>query len=168
MKNVRLIISIHDIAMEGDRWCSNYIWVINNFIRLLRYLYIWGLTVVGFHMMTSSNGNIFLVTGHLYGEFTPHKGQWRGALMFSLICVWINSWGNNCQAGDLRCYHAHYDVIAMNYRDMMFLENIHTCLGLWSASVPQTWPKHRWVDFANWNTRNRNLVSMETQCTPDW
>ena len=27
---------------------------------------------------------------------SPHKGQWRGALMFSLICVWINdsqSWG---------------------------------------------------------------------------
>ena len=21
---------------------------------------------------------------------SPHKGQWRGALMFSLICVWIN------------------------------------------------------------------------------
>ena len=25
---------------------------------------------------------------------SPHKGQWRGALMFSLICVWINSWIN--------------------------------------------------------------------------
>ena len=23
---------------------------------------------------------------------SPHKGQWRGALMFSLICVWINGW----------------------------------------------------------------------------
>ena len=23
---------------------------------------------------------------------SPHKGQWRGASMFSLICVWINSW----------------------------------------------------------------------------
>ena len=22
-----------------------------------------------------------------------HEGQWRGALMFSLICVWINGWG---------------------------------------------------------------------------
>ena len=22
---------------------------------------------------------------------SPHKGQWRGALMFSLICAWINS-----------------------------------------------------------------------------
>ena len=30
---------------------------------------------------------------------SPHKGQWRGALMFSLIC-WTNGWGNNRGAGD--------------------------------------------------------------------
>ena len=42
-----------------------------------------------------------------------HKGQWRGALMFSLICVWINDWVNNREAGDLRCYLGHYDVNAM-------------------------------------------------------
>ena len=28
-----------------------------------------------------------------------HKGQWRGALMFSLICAWINGWVNNGEAG---------------------------------------------------------------------
>ena len=44
---------------------------------------------------------------------SPHKGQWRGALMFSLICVWINVWVNNREAGDLRRYRAHYDVIVM-------------------------------------------------------
>ena len=44
---------------------------------------------------------------------SPHKGQWRGALTFSLICVWINGWVNNRDAGDLRRYHAHYDVIVM-------------------------------------------------------
>ena len=42
-----------------------------------------------------------------------HKGQWRGALMFSLICVWINSWENSREAGDVRRNHAHYDVIVM-------------------------------------------------------
>ena len=31
---------------------------------------------------------------------SPHKGQWRGALMFSLICTWINGWVNNGEAGD--------------------------------------------------------------------
>ena len=45
---------------------------------------------------------------------SPHKGQWRGALMFSLICVWINDWVNNRDAGDLKRYRAHYDVIVMN------------------------------------------------------
>ena len=44
---------------------------------------------------------------------SPHKGQWRGALMFSLICVWINDWVINREAGDLRRYRAHYDVIVM-------------------------------------------------------
>ena len=44
----------------------------------------------------------------------PHKGQWRGALMFALICVWINAWVNNRKAGDLRRYCAHYDVIVMS------------------------------------------------------
>ena len=33
---------------------------------------------------------------------SPHKGQWRGALMFSLICAWINCWANNGEAGGLR------------------------------------------------------------------
>ena len=32
---------------------------------------------------------------------SPHKGQWRGALMFSLICARINGWVNNREAGDL-------------------------------------------------------------------
>ena len=44
---------------------------------------------------------------------SPHKGQWRGALMFSLICVWINGWVNNREAGDLKRYCTHYDVIVM-------------------------------------------------------
>ena len=41
-------------------------------------------------MMAPSNGNVFRVTGTLCGEIqrslvnSPHKGQWRGALMFSL------------------------------------------------------------------------------------
>ena len=44
---------------------------------------------------------------------SPHKGQWRGSLMFSLICAWINGWVNNREAGDLRRNHAHYDVNVM-------------------------------------------------------
>ena len=44
---------------------------------------------------------------------SPHKGQWCGALMFSLNCTWINAWENNREVGDLRCHCAHYDVIVM-------------------------------------------------------
>ena len=44
---------------------------------------------------------------------SPHKGQWRGALMFSFMCARINSWVNNREAGDLRRYRHHYDVIVM-------------------------------------------------------
>ena len=44
---------------------------------------------------------------------SPHKSQWRGALMFSLICTWLNCWVNNREAGDLRCHHTHYDIIVM-------------------------------------------------------
>ena len=44
---------------------------------------------------------------------SPHNGQWRGALIFSLICAWINGWGNPRETGDLRRHRAHYDVIVM-------------------------------------------------------
>ena len=41
---------------------------------------------------------------------SPHKGQWRGALMFSLIYAWINDWVN---IRDLKRHRGHYDVIVM-------------------------------------------------------
>ena len=44
---------------------------------------------------------------------SPKKSQWRGALMFSLICAWISGWVNNREAGDLRRYRGHYNVIVM-------------------------------------------------------
>ena len=44
---------------------------------------------------------------------SPHKGQWRGAFMFSLICTWINDWVNNRETGDLKRYRGHCDVNVM-------------------------------------------------------
>ena len=44
---------------------------------------------------------------------SPHKGQWRGTLMLSLICAWINSWVSNREAGDLTIHRVRYDVIVM-------------------------------------------------------
>ena len=49
---------------------------------------------------------------------SPHKGQWRGALMFSLICARINAWVNNSEAGGLRRNHSHYDVTVMQNFDV--------------------------------------------------
>ena len=47
---------------------------------------------------------------------SPQKGQWRGALMFSLICARTNSWANNGDADDWRRHRAHYEVIVMTWR----------------------------------------------------
>ena len=45
---------------------------------------------------------------------SPHKSQWRGPLMFSLIWARINSWLNNGEAGVLRCHRAYYDIIVID------------------------------------------------------
>ena len=44
---------------------------------------------------------------------SPHKGQWCGYLMFSLICAWTHGLANNRDAGDLRRHRACYDVTAL-------------------------------------------------------
>ena len=70
--------------------------------------------------MTPSNGNTFRVTQwpfvrgiHRSAVNSPHKGQWRGALVLSFICAWINGWVNNGEVGDLRRHRTHYDVILL-------------------------------------------------------
>ena len=70
-------------------------------------------------VMTSSNGNIFRVAGHLYGEIIVHR--WIPLTTFidaELQCfLWsrrINGWINNREAGDLRRPRPHYDVTVMN------------------------------------------------------
>ena len=66
------------------------------------------------HQMESFSALLALCTGNsLVPVNSPHKGQWRGPLMFSLICAWINDWVNNPKAGDLRRYRGHYDVNVM-------------------------------------------------------
>ena len=41
------------------------------------------------------------------------RGNWRGALMFPLICTRINGWVNNDEVGDLRRHRAHCNVTVM-------------------------------------------------------
>ena len=52
---------------------------------------------------------------------SPHKGHWRGALMFYLICAWIIGWECNHQAGDLRRHRAHHDVTLMCKCNYVFI-----------------------------------------------
>ena len=56
---------------------------------------------------------------HRWPVNSLHKGQWRGAFMFCLICARTNSWANNGDAGDLIRHCAHYDVTVM--REMLLI-----------------------------------------------
>ena len=100
------------------------------------------------------NGNILQVTGPLWGETTGHrwippiKGQWRGALMFSLICAWTSNWANNQNAGDLKHYCVHYGVTLVYYqlactstRPMKYLEQgmLFTILHLGQGMLLSMW-----------------------------
>ena len=82
-------------------------------------------TGIRYIMMTSSNGNIFrVINGPLSPVNSPHKGQWRGALIFSLICAWINGLANKREAGNYRRHRAHHDIIVMFYMNIARLQFI--------------------------------------------
>ena len=78
---------------------------------------------------------------------SPHKGQWRGALILSVICAWINDWVNTRQAGDLRRHGDHYDVTVMlegtkvwsliEYQPTIIHHVSNIMLAIWG--VLQTW-----------------------------
>ena len=78
---------------------------------------------------------------------SPHKGQWGGALMFSLICAWINAWVNNREAGDLGRRRAHYDVIVMTIDGLRLV-----CLNRVSDGEPLI--SHITVEYYEKNTPN--------------
>ena len=67
------------------------------------------------HQMETFSAQLALCAGNSPVPVnSPHKGQCRGALMFSLICVWINGWVNNREAGGLRRHRGHFDVCVMS------------------------------------------------------
>ena len=79
-------------------------------------------------MMTSSNGTFSALLALCAGNSpvnSPHKGQWRGAFMFSLICALTNSWANNGDAGDFRRHCVHHNVIVMYYKDRVSVYGRH-------------------------------------------
>ena len=84
------------------------------------------------NIMTSSNGknSALLALLSLYSpvtQETPHKSQWRRALMFSLICAWTNGWANNRNAGDLRRHRAHHGVTVLSARSLCHVKFSKNC-----------------------------------------
>ena len=75
---------------------------------------------------------------------SPHKGQWRGALMFSLVCAWMNGWVNNGKAGDLRRQRAHYDAFVM--------------------SALCHWATHWWINFSTMNVTQYPVLHSTCPC----
>ena len=113
---------IHQFAGQGGLVAAGVLVVIHNYGACATYLVIvadqidrgkGGAGVLLPIMMTSSNGNIFRVTGPLCGMNSPQKGRWRRALVLSLICARTNGWANNRDGGDLRRHRARYDATVM-------------------------------------------------------
>ena len=113
----------------------------------------WKNTTTAHDMMTSSNGNIFRVTGPLCGEFTgprwiPTQRPVTRNFDVFLYLAWINGWVNIREAGDLRRHHAHYDAIVLNTdtllenRQMPWCQPVASggtwgcCYQLWQPPVP--------------------------------
>ena len=90
---------------------------------------------------------------HLSPVNSPHEGQWRGSLL-SLMCVWIYDWISNVEAGDLRRYRAHYDVIVMTATAV----DINTIWWLMAKKCHffgRPWGQHIWCLF--WGRTNYGL-----------
>ena len=100
---------------------------------------------------------------------SPHKGLWRGALIFYLICTRINGWVNNGHAGDLRRHWPHYDVTVMitlnrryNHHYVSYgmgQPGINKDKDLTADVTPYEYP----VKFKLWNRRTENDVKLVSE-----
>ena len=77
---------------------------------------------------------------HRWPLDSPHKGQCRGALMFSLICAWTNGWVNNRDAGDSRRHRGHYDVTVMYCKHITKHNKARTMCMIIEVWCIQNWP----------------------------
>ena len=70
------------------------------------------------HQMEIFSALLAICTGNspVTGGFPAQRTVTRNFdVSSSLICAWINGWVNNGEAGDLRRYRAHCNVIVMDY-----------------------------------------------------
>ena len=147
---------LHDDVIKG-KWFS----------ALRHWPFVWGI-----HRSPFFHGNTFRVHDDVikckhfprYWSFvrgihrspvnSPNKGHWHGALMFSLICAWINGWVDHHKSGDLRRHRVHYDVTIMDMRatgppcDIVNLPS-YDCYSPFLVAVGPSvrydiWPPIRW------------------------
>ena len=114
-------------------------------------------------MMTSSNGNIFRVTGLCAGnspvtsEFPSQRPVTR-SFEILFICVWTNGWVNNRDAGDLRRHGGHYDVMcwySMSHQKYTRFVVLCFVLVIWSVLVDSyntftPWSRHQMWTFSRY------------------
>ena len=86
---------------------------------------------------------------HRFPVNSAHKGQWRGALMFSLISTWINRWVNNPEAGNLRRHRAHCDVSVM-----LVGSGPGSCTTPWTIfKILYDWKHLQWIEISSKGSR---------------
>ena len=68
---------------------------------------------------------------------SSHKGQWCGALMFSLICAWTNGWLSNRDTSDLRQFETPSCSLWRHCNVM--LKEIDICRLVCQKQVLMTW-----------------------------
>ena len=117
-----LLSPVHSSYIAVTPSCIWYVTVIHNVFT--EYIYIMYIRYISIHDDVIKWKHFprnwpFVRKIHRSPVNFPHKGQWRGALMFSLIYAWINDWANNREAGDLRRQHGHYDVIVMKHSQLL-------------------------------------------------
>ena len=125
--------------------------------------------------MTSSNGNIFRVTGLLWREFTDHR--WIVLTKASDAEPWCfvssapekNDWVNNRKAGDLRRHRTHYDItvkgnksslMSWHQHHITYIVILYVCSSHWSCSfvsgllILRQFCTYTWLSTINckWNT----------------
>ena len=76
----------------------------------------------------------------------PHKRQWHGALVLSLICVWINRWINNREAWWFEtpsrslwshCYEKRVSGTGTSNYILQYLWDVITCPCPWDLLLAQ-------------------------------
>ena len=123
MGSVDFGVSLVKNTIEARAWMSNYIPQLKICGNCVSRALVWHPRLVRF--IRAPNDDVIkwkhfprywpFVRGiHRSPVNSPHKGQWRGALKFSLIYAWINDWVNNGKAGDLRRHPGHHDVTVMS------------------------------------------------------